>query len=45
MNDKTLNIKIPSSLYDKLKEEASRKNISLAAIVRVICSEHFEKNT
>lgn len=42
-NDKALNIKIPSDLYDKLKAEADRKNISLAAMVRVICSEYFEE--
>lgn len=42
MNDKALNIKIPSALYDKLKAEADRKNIALAAMVRVICSEYFE---
>lgn len=43
MNDKVLNIKIPSELYNKLKEEAQKKNISLAALVRMICSEYFEK--
>lgn len=43
MNDKALNIKMPSELYDRLKEEAERKNISLAALVRLICSEYFEK--
>lgn len=43
MNDKSLNIKIPSELYEKLKKEAEKKNISLAALVRIICSEHFEK--
>ncbi len=43
MNDKALNIKIPSELYDRLKEEAKKKNISLAAMVRMICSEYFEK--
>ena len=42
MNNKNLNIKIPEALYNQLKEEANRKNISLAAIVRVICSEYFE---
>lgn len=42
MNNKTLNIKIPSELYEKLKEESRRKNISLASIVRLICSEYFE---
>lgn len=43
MNDRVLNIKIPSGLYDKLKAEAAKKNISLASIVRLICSEYFEK--
>lgn len=43
MNDKALNIKMPSELYEKLQNEAKRKNISLAALVRLICSEHFEK--
>lgn len=41
-NTKALNIKLPEILYDKLKEEASKKNISLAALVRMICSEYFE---
>ncbi|MCI8387496.1 MAG: hypothetical protein HFE63_03400 [Clostridiales bacterium] len=44
MNDKALNIKIPSELYNKLKAEADKKNISLASIVRMICSEYFEKD-
>ncbi len=43
MNDKALNIKIPSELYEALKEEAKKKNISLASLVRMICSEYFEK--
>ena len=42
MNDKALNIKIPSELYNKLKEEAQKKNISLASLVRIICSEYFD---
>ncbi len=44
MNDKALNIKIPSKLYEQLKEEAEKKNVSLASIVRLICSEYFENN-
>lgn len=44
MNDKALNIKIPSKLYNQLKEEADKKNVSLASIVRLICSEYFENN-
>lgn len=43
MNDKALNIKIPSELYERLKKEAEKKNISLAALVRIICSEYFDK--
>lgn len=43
MNDKALNVKIPSELYEKLKAEAKRKNISLASVVRLICSEYFDK--
>jgi predicted HicB family RNase H-like nuclease len=43
INDKTLNVKIPESLYNKLKEEANIKNISLASLVRMLCSEYFNK--
>lgn len=43
MNDKALNIKIPSELYEKLRKEAEKKNISLASLVRLICSEYFDK--
>lgn len=42
MNDHALNIKMPKELYEKLKNEAERKRISLAALVRLICSEYFE---
>jgi len=42
VNDKSLNIKIPTELYEKLKDEAKKKNISLASLVRLICSEYFE---
>lgn len=44
MNDKALNIKMSSELYEQLQNEAKKKNISLAALVRMICSEYFEKN-
>jgi len=44
VNDKALNIKIPNELHKKLIDEAKKKNISLAALVRLICSEYFEKN-
>ncbi len=43
MNDKALNIKIPSKLYEQLKAEAERTGNSLASVVRTICSEYFDK--
>ena len=43
MNDKTMNIKMPAELYQKLQDEAKKKGISLAGLVRMICSEYFEK--
>ena len=41
MNDKAIHIKVPEELYNKLKKEAELKNISLASIIRVICSDYF----
>lgn len=43
MNDKTLNIKMPSELYAQLQDEAKKKNISLAGLVRMLCSDYFDK--
>lgn len=42
MNDKALNIKLPGELYEELKTVAKEKNISLAALVRLICSEYLK---
>jgi len=42
-NIKILNMQMPKSLYDKLKDEALRKNISLASLVKLITTEYFEK--
>ncbi|MDD3157666.1 CopG family transcriptional regulator [Anaeromusa sp.] len=42
MNDKALNIKLPDELYEELKKAAKEKNISLAALVRLICSEYLK---
>lgn len=42
MNDKSLNIKIPDDLYNRLKNYASSKNISLASLVRMICTEFLD---
>ena len=38
-NDTALNIKIPDKLYLALKKAASQKSLSLAALVRMICSD------
>lgn len=43
-NDKALNLVIPVELYTRLKAEAERKNVSLASVVRMACSEYLEKN-
>ncbi len=45
MNDKALNIKIPSELYNRLKKEAEKKNISLASLIRLICSEYLNEKS
>ena len=42
MDKKSLNFKVPEKLYNLLKEEADKKSISLAAMIRIICSEYFE---
>lgn len=41
MNEKTLCVKLPNHLYEKLKEESKLKNVSMASIVRIIFSEYF----
>ncbi|CAB1253275.1 putative Protein CopG [Ruminococcaceae bacterium BL-6] len=38
-----MNFKISEKLYGNLKTESEEKGISLAALVRVILSEYFEK--
>ena len=42
-NDKPLHIKIPIRLYDALQTLADRKCISMASLVRMLCSEGLEK--
>jgi len=36
-------IHIPDDLYSELKEESSQKNITVAGIIKLICSEYFKK--
>ena len=43
MNDKALNIKIPTELYQRLQEEAKRKGLSMASLVHMICNEYLDK--
>ena len=43
MKNITLNFKVPEELYEKIIAEAKKKNISMAAAIRVILSEYFEK--
>ena len=38
-NNRVLNIKIPDKLYLSLRKAAERKSLSLAALVRVVCSD------
>lgn len=43
-NDKGLNLKIPTELYNSLQKAADRKYISLASAVRIACAEWVERN-
>jgi len=43
VNDQALNIKLPKELYERLKKDAASKNISLASLVRLICSEYLDR--
>ena len=40
---RALNIMIPEELYEKLKQEAEDKNISIASVVRIACSEYLKR--
>lgn len=42
MSDKVLNFKIPADLHKKIKEEAEKKSLSMAALVRLILIEYFK---
>lgn len=42
-NTAALNMKLPQRLYDDLKEAAEKKNISMAALVRIILTEYLEQ--
>ena len=42
MANVSLNFKVPEALADKIKKEAAKKNIAMAAMCRLILSEYFE---
>jgi predicted DNA-binding ribbon-helix-helix protein len=41
---RTLNIVVSDELYEQLKREADEKNVSIASIVRIACSEYLRKS-
>lgn len=41
---RTLNMKMPSKLYEEIQEKAKAKNISMASLINLICTEYLEKN-
>jgi len=43
MANVTLNFKVPEELRRLIQEEAKKKNISMADMIRIILSEYFEK--
>jgi predicted DNA-binding ribbon-helix-helix protein len=42
---KVINFKLIEKLYDALKEAAKRKNIPLASLIRLACSEWLERES
>jgi predicted HicB family RNase H-like nuclease len=42
--NKVLNMKLSEKLYEDLKTAAERKGISLAGLVRMICTEWLEES-
>lgn len=43
MNEKVLNMKLPAELYEQIKKSAENKNISMAALVRMVMTEYCNK--
>ena len=41
---RTLNMKMPNKLYEEIQEKAKQKNISMASLINLICTEYLEKN-
>lgn len=41
---RTLNMRMPVKLYEQIQEKAKQKNISMASLINLICTEYLEKN-
>ena len=41
---RTLNMQMPTKLYQRIQKKAKQKNISMAALINLICTEYLEKN-
>lgn len=41
---RTLNMKMPIKLYEDIQKKAEQKNISMASLINLICTEYLEKN-
>ncbi len=41
---RTLNMKMPAKLYEAIQKKAQEKNISMASLINLICTEYLEKN-
>lgn len=42
---KTINVTLPEELYNKMKEVADRKGLSVAALIRYASAEYLEKES
>lgn len=43
MNEKALNMKLPKDLYEQIKRISKSKNISMAALVRMVMTEYCNR--
>ena len=41
---RTLNMRMPTKLYEQIQEKAKQKNISMASLINLICTEYLERN-
>jgi len=42
LTEKNLSFRVPLELFNRIKEEADKKNISIASVIRIALSEYFE---